>query len=127
MDFILDTHAFIWFINGSELPISVVSKIKNVDNRCFISIASLWEIAIKTSLGKLKVESNFDAIKEFLVSNNIEILPITFEHIQLLIALPYHHGDPFDRMIITQGLVENLPVITKDPKFNLYDITVIWN
>lgn len=67
MDYILDTHTFIWFINGEELSSNLVAKIKNLDNSCYISIASLWEIAIKTSLGKLTLRSDFGSIKRFFV------------------------------------------------------------
>lgn len=76
MDLLLDTHAFIWFINGDvALPQKVVDAIKNVENKCFISIASLWEIAIKSSLKKLELKSDFDKIVDFLAENDIEIIP----------------------------------------------------
>lgn len=127
MDFILDTHTFIWFINGEDLPENVLNKIKDVNNRCFISIASLWEIAIKHSLGKLKLDSEFDDIKDFLYRANIDILPIDFEHVQQLIKLPHHHNDPFDRLIISQGMAENAPILSMDSKFRLYDVVVQWN
>jgi len=127
MDFILDTHAFIWFINGEELPENVIDKIRDINNRCFLSIASIWEIAIKISLNKLTLQADFETLKEFISSNNIELLPISFKHLQLLTKLPYYHNDPFDRIIICQGIAENLPVLTKDSKFNLYNVVVVWN
>jgi len=71
MDLILDTHTFIWFINGEILPSTIRDKIRSIDNRCFISIASIWEIAIKASLGKLKMKDGFDSVKDFLFNNNI--------------------------------------------------------
>lgn len=123
MDYILDTHTFIWFINGEELSSNLVAKIKNLDNSCYISIASLWEIAIKTSLGKLTLRSDFGSIKDFLFNNNIEILPVTFDHIQQLIKLPVHHNDPFDRVIIAQGITENITILTKDKNF-LYTASI---
>ena len=78
MSFILDTHTFIWFINGESLPPGTVQKIKAIDNRCVISIASIWEIAIKTSLGKLFLKSDFNDIADLLHANQIEILPSEF-------------------------------------------------
>jgi PIN domain nuclease of toxin-antitoxin system len=127
MDFILDTHTFIWFINGEALPSTIKDKIRNIDNRCFISIASIWEIAIKTSLGKLTMNGGFDSIKNFLFHTSIEILPITFEHIQQLTKLPYHHNDPFDRLIIAQGIAEKTVVLSVDEKFKLYEVNVQWD
>jgi PIN domain nuclease of toxin-antitoxin system len=99
MDFLLDTHTFIWFINGdSLLPEQIQEEIKDINNRCFISIASLWEMAIKVSLDKLELKADFNKIAGFLVDNDIEILPISFEHIQKLLKLEFHHRDPFDRI-----------------------------
>ncbi|MFD2864166.1 type II toxin-antitoxin system VapC family toxin [Mucilaginibacter antarcticus] len=126
MDFILDTHTFIWFINGEALPKAVKDKIKNINNRCFLSIASIWEIAIKSSLGKLTMAAGFDEIASILSNNNIEVLPITLEHIQQLIKLPYNHNDPFDRLIISQSIAESAVVLTVDTKFKLYPINVQW-
>ncbi|MEZ4744789.1 MAG: type II toxin-antitoxin system VapC family toxin [Calditrichia bacterium] len=127
MNFLLDTHAFIWFINGDkQLPRSVIKMIENIENRCFISIASLWEISIKTSLGKLSLKSDFSDIREILVHNQFEMLPIAFEHLQLLNKLTFHHRDPFDRIIIAQGMSENLNIITKDENFSKYTSLVYW-
>jgi len=124
MDFILDTHAFIWFINGETLPATVVEKVKDINNNCFISIASIWEIAIKTSLGKLKLKTGFDMIEDSLYNNNIEILPVTLEQLQQLTKLPYHHNDPFDRLIISQAIAEDTVILSMDTKFKLYDVNV---
>lgn len=127
MDLLLDTHAFIWFINGdAALPPKVVDTIKNVENKCFISIASLWEIAIKSSLKKLELKSDFDKIVDFLADNDIEILPISFEHLQRVLTLEFHHRDPFDRIIISQALVENLTILSKDEHFPSYTDKILW-
>jgi len=128
MKLLLDTHTFIWFINGDKiLPPLLIEKIKNLDNRCFISIASLWEIAIKTSLHKLELKSDFNEIGNILINTNIELLPIAFEHLQILTNLQYIHRAPFDRLIIAQGIFENMPIITKDDHFSKYDVKVLWN
>lgn len=127
MPYLLDTHTFIWFINGDQLlSEKAVDTIKNINNKCFISIASIWEIVIKSSLNKLQLTTSFDKIKSFLSVNEIEILPITFEHIQTLTALEPHHRDPFDRIIISQSIAENLSIITKDDNFGKYSVRVLW-
>jgi len=128
MDLLLDTHALIWFINGDEqLPDKSIKLIRNIDIKCFISIASIWEIAIKLSLGKLDLNGGFDEISRIMRRYEIELLPITFEHIQKLLTLDFHHRDPFDRIIISQGLVEKLTVVTKDENFLKYNIKLLWN
>jgi PIN domain nuclease of toxin-antitoxin system len=127
MDLLLDTHAFIWFLDGDiQLPTTLKNLIVDTSNRCFLSIASLWEIAIKSSLGKLELQGNFTQIASFLNDNDIEVLPITFDHIQRLLLLEFHHRDPFDRMIIAQALAENLSLATKDEVFHHYPVTVLW-
>jgi PIN domain nuclease of toxin-antitoxin system len=127
MNILLDTHAFIWFLNGDNL-LNETAKgaIENTENKCLISMASIWELAIKFSLGKLQLAGDFSEIGSFLHQNEIDILPITFEHIQQLLALPFHHRDPFDRIIIAQAISEKLSVITKDVLFDDYGIATIW-
>jgi len=127
MNYLLDTHTFIWFINGDlSLPDKVITKIKNVENQCFFSIASIWEIAIKIKLNKLQIESDFNKIIDFCIQNEIDILPIAFEHIQELNRLDFHHRDPFDRLIIAQGIVEKLTILTKDENFKFYNAKSFW-
>lgn len=127
MDLLLDTHAFIWFLNGDDqLPISVKSQIADSSNKCFVSIASMWEIAIKVNLGKLDLQGPFNQIADFLRENDIELLPITFEHIQLLLTLEFHHRDPFDRIIVAQALMEKLKIATKDEVFYKYMTDILW-
>jgi PIN domain nuclease of toxin-antitoxin system len=117
MQLLLDTHTFIWFISGDQaLPQKALDAIKNTENKCYISIASIWEIAIKFSLKKLELKSDFD----------IEVLQITFQHLQKIINLEFHHRDPFDRLIIAQAIVENLTIITKDENFSRYTDSLFW-
>jgi PIN domain nuclease of toxin-antitoxin system len=128
MVLLLDTHALIWFINGDEqLPDKSVSLIKNIDIKCFVSIASIWELAIKLSLGKLDLYGGFEEISKIMRRYEIELLPITFEHIQKLMTLELHHRDPFDRIIIAQGLTEKLTIVTKDENFPKYKIKIVWD
>lgn len=127
MDLLLDTHTFIWFLNGdNQLPVSVKNLIADTSNNCFISITSIWEMAIKSSLNKLELQGDFNQIAGFLSDNDIEILPVTFEHIQRLLQLHFHHRDPFDRIIIAQALSENLTIATKDSVFQEYRVNIIW-
>ena len=127
MQLLLDTHAFIWFITGDRaLPQKAIDAINDTDNKCFFSIASIWEIAIKSSLKRLELQSDFDNIIDFLAENDIEILPINFEHLQKVITLEFHHRDPFDRLIVAQGLVENMTIITKDEYFPSYTDKLLW-
>lgn len=127
MNLLLDTHSFIWFINGDKaLPKKIISKIIDIENKYFLSIASLWEIALKISLGKLSIEGGFDKISDFLINNEIEILPISFQHLQVMMKLKFHYRDPFDRLIISQGICEDFHIITDDKNFNEYTVNIFW-
>lgn len=125
---LLDTNAFLWFISGSDrLSDKACDFITDFNNDLAISIASLWEIAIKTSIGKLELFSPFDQlIPSQLEKNDINILPIDLNHLSAIINLEFHHRDPFDRLIIAQGITEQLPVITSDAIFSTYPVNVIW-
>jgi len=127
MDILLDTHVFMWFMNGDKsLTDSVRKIIADVNNKCYFSIASIWEIAIKHSTNKLELASGFNNIQDFMIENDIELLPISFEHIQRLLKLDYHHRDPFDRIIIAQGLEDGLTILSKDSNFVKYKVKIIW-
>lgn len=90
MDLLLDTHAFIWFMEGDKsLPPKSIKAIKNIGNKCYLSIASLWEIAIKISLKKNEIQADFNNIVDFLSNNEIEILSISFDHLQELLTLQW--------------------------------------
>jgi PIN domain nuclease of toxin-antitoxin system len=125
---LIDTSTFLWFISGNEkLSIDARHYIADLDNQIFISIVSLWEIAIKTSLGKLELLLPFDRlISEHLEQNAITILSIEKAHLFKVINLAFHHRDPFDRLIIAQSLTEQLPVITSDAAFSQYPVQLIW-
>ena len=127
MDILLDTHIFMWFMNGDKsLTEAHRNAITNIENKCYFSIASIWEIAIKHSIHKLELASGFDKIQEFMFENDIELLPISFEHIQQLLSLELHHRDPFDRIIIAQGLTEGLIILTRDSNFGKYKVLTLW-
>jgi PIN domain nuclease of toxin-antitoxin system len=128
MDYLLDTHTFIWFLNGAEgLPKKIKNRITDVTNNYFLSIASIWEMGVKLSLNKLQLNADFSLINDFIIKNEIIILPIEVSHIQSLINLPFHHKDPFDRLIIDQAQVENLNILTNDSMFENYLVQVYWD
>ena len=127
MNNLIDTHAFIWFINGdSDLSDNAKKAIEHPDASNFISIASLWEIAIKISLGKLELKTSFGKIAEQIELNGFQILSITFEDTLLISDLPFHHRDPFDRIIIAQSITNRLAIITKDKLYDGYQANIIW-
>jgi len=127
MKLLLDTHTFLWFITGDKrLPEKDVVLISDTKNKKWVSIASIWEIVIKMSLKKLEIKGDFQTVEDFVENNDIEILPVNFRHTKKLLTLPMHHKDPFDRMIISQSIVESYTVITKDERFNDYGISIIW-
>lgn len=124
---LLDTHTFLWFINGdTQLSANAIEKIESDGAINFISIASIWEIAIKISLGKLELKKPFAEIKIQIEQNDFQVLPITVEDALLVSSLPFHHWDPFDRLIIAQSIQHKLPIVTKDDNFRKYDTSVIW-
>ncbi len=126
--YLVDTHALLWFLSGDDsISENAKSILLDPTNRCYVSIASLWEIAIKIKLGKLSIDTDFQQLAELLYQNDIEIIQITFEHIGGLMDLEDVHRDPFDRIIISKAIVEDIPVITKDQNFPKYKkLKVIW-
>ncbi len=125
---LLDTSSFLWFIAGSDrLSGEAREVMENFDNELVLSVASLWEIAIKVSIGKLELLRQFDRfIPEKLEENEIGILHVELSHLSEMMKLPFHHRDPFDRLIIAQSVSENLPVIASDRIFREYPVDIIW-
>jgi PIN domain nuclease of toxin-antitoxin system len=128
MNYLLDTHTLIWFLEDDEnLALKARDSISNSSNNCFISIASLWEIAVKASIGKLHLKSDFSKLKDFLAETGFEILPIEFQHLQALLNLDFYHRDPFDRIIIAQAISEGMTLISKDSHFSNYkELKLLW-
>ena len=127
MRLLLDTHTLLWFFEGNDLlPEQLKAFIRNPANACYVSIASLWAITIKISLGKLEVNVPMMEFFSFLERNQFWILAIELEHLLQLQQLPVYQKDPFDRLIIAQALAENLPVATKDQFFSQYGLTTQW-
>ena len=127
MDLLLDTHTLIWFVeDDKKLSDNARINVENLANPCSISIACIWEIAIKISIGKLKMVQPFKHLYKTLNKNRIEFLPITFEHTLLVSKLELRHRDPFDRLIIAQAQAENMTIVTKDPNFKKYSVELLW-
>ncbi|PZU86702.1 MAG: PIN domain nuclease [Chryseobacterium sp.] len=128
MKYLLDTHTLLWFFEGnSNLSDDARSAIENADNICFVSIASIWEIAIKISLGKLTLEISLNDLKSEILKNDFQLVPIEFDHIVELSNLEIIHRDPFDRIIISQAVCENCTIISKDSNFNQYkNLKLLW-
>lgn len=125
--FLIDTHTFIWLIDDDpKLSSTYKSLIDDSDNEIFISIASLWEMAIKISIGKLKVAGVLQQMIEELFVRNIKILPINPSHVLKVETLPFHHKDPFDRIIVAQCLVENLTAISVDEILDEYHVNRVF-
>lgn len=125
---LLDTHAFLWFISGSErLSRPARELIEIPENTLLISAASLWEIAIKHGLGKLALDHPFhELIPEQLERQQIGILAIEVSHLTELLRLPLHHRDPFDRLLVAQALTEDLAIVSVDPALDPYGVRRLW-
>ena len=127
MNYLIDTHVLIWHIEGNKnLSKKIISIIENPQAKIFVSNASLWEIAIKASIGKLSLSLPITKFKNFLLENNFTLLEYDFADLEELITLPFHHSDPFDRMMIAQAIVKRLSVISDDEKFKQYPIKLVY-
>ncbi len=126
MNFLIDTHALIWHIAGNKkIGKNAIDVIEDASNTVFVSKASLWEMAIKISLDKLKLSLPFEALNGYLEENGFSILDYNFDHLTTLLTLPYHHSDPFDRLIIAQAISDALTIITHDNWFASYPVTIL--
>jgi PIN domain nuclease of toxin-antitoxin system len=125
---LLDTHAFLWFIlDDPQLSAHGDRLISDRSNTIAISPASYWEIAIKISIGKYSLPEPYDTfIEREIATNDFDILPILPKHTSTLINLPFHHKDPFDRLLIAQAITENIPIISNDSILDKYPIHRIW-
>lgn len=127
MKYLLDTHALIWLIeSSSEISPKIKEALISSKNSIFLSSVSLWEIAIKTSLGKLRLMAPFEKLLDDLNSTDITILQIENEYLKRLTTLPQIHKDPFDRLLIATTLVEDLTIITADENIHKYDVKWLW-
>jgi PIN domain nuclease of toxin-antitoxin system len=125
---LLDTHAFLWWVEGTPaLGRRARAAVANPDNEVFFSIASCWELAIKLSLGKLRLTRRLDRfIPEQLTVNGFSLLAVELGHVVGVADLPFHHRDPFDRLLAAQALQDQLAIVSTDRVFRRYGVTVIW-
>ena len=128
MKVLLDTHAFLWLITDEgRLSENARETFLNTENSLFFSAASLWEICIKKSLGKLSLKDGwFQTIQKEMEINTIQWLPIEMTHCAEVTELPYHHRDPFDRMLIAQAIVEKMKLLSRDSRLSGYAIELLW-
>jgi PIN domain nuclease of toxin-antitoxin system len=122
-----DTHAFLWFALGDDrLSPRARSAMEDADGEWCLSAASVWEMAIKSSLGRLELPKPAPEYFAGKVRQGLRIAPVEWSHAALVERLPFHHRDPFDRLIIAQALVDRLTVVTRDPVFGDYGVAVVW-
>ena len=126
MNYLIDTHILIWFIEGNtNLSKQAQDLIANPANSIYVSQASLWEMTIKISIGKLSLSISLSELEVFLINNQFQILDAKFSHYEILQHLPFHHQDPFDRLIIAQAKAEDYMIITNDNRFKLYNVKLV--
>ena len=128
MNLLLGTHAFIWsYDEQHKLSKRALQEMSNTSNTLFLSVASIWEIQIKIQTGKFKFKDPIaDVIAEQQQINGIQILPIQLAHALHLENLPFHHKDPFDRLLISQAIVENMTLVSADADFAKYQVNLLW-
>jgi len=128
MRLLIDTHALIWFCEGNPLLSSAArAAMEDESNERFISHAVPWEMAIKPSLGKLHLQTDYDVIfPGVLDANGFQLLPASLGHYRGLVALPRHHGDPFDHFMICQAQIEGLTIVTCDSQSPAYGVPLLW-
>ncbi|MDY0301281.1 MAG: type II toxin-antitoxin system VapC family toxin [Trichlorobacter sp.] len=128
MRLLLDTHTFLWWISNDPL-LSATAKtvISDARNECFLSLASCWEMAIKSSIGKLRLVKPVESfIPEEVIANDFSLLAIDFKHIAKVETLPFYHRDPFDRLLVAQAIVDKMILVSADSRLSEYDIKCLW-
>lgn len=127
MKLLLDTHTFLWFVNDNpKLSDHLKDLIEDTNNVSYLSIASLWEMSIKFNLGKLTLDPNYEEfVEREVTTSTVRLLNIELEHLRINSTLPFHHRDPFDRLIIAQSIAEEIPIVSVDFAFDKYSVALI--
>lgn len=127
MKLLLDTHVFIWWADEPEkLSSDALAALQDENNVLMLSVVSIWEIQIKTQLGKLKLSLTIKELVESQQSaNDLQILPVTLAHVLALETLPFHHKDPFDRLLVAQSIEEDATLVSADSKLSAYPIKLL--
>lgn len=121
MNYLIDTHILLWYMLGDpRVDSETQAKIEAKANTIYLSNASLWEIAIKVSIGKLKLKTTLLELKDHLIDQGIQRLDFDYDDLETLLTLPFHHQDPFDRLIIAQSKTRALGIITNDEQVKRY-------
>jgi PIN domain nuclease of toxin-antitoxin system len=125
---LLDTHAFPWFLlDDPQLRMTAKSLIGNPNNEILVSPATYWEIALKIALRKYALPEPFEVFMEREIAiNDFRILPVELTHMAPLTTMPFHHRDPFDRLLIAQSMVEQMPIVSGDTAFDAYPAARLW-
>ena len=127
MNLLLDTHALLWFVAGdARLSRRARQAIEGKDTVSYVSMASWWELAIKCSLGRLTLDDPLDEFMKQRTGEGFRLMPLDPQYLLPLVKLPFHHRDPFDRLIICQAMTEKMAVCTSDENFKLYPVEVLW-
>jgi PIN domain nuclease of toxin-antitoxin system len=127
MTLLLDTHAFLWFVAGDKrLSARARRALERDDARPMLSVASVWEMAIKSSLGRLDLPEPLERYLARKLSTNLQLLPLEIGHVLAVERLPFHHQDPFDRVLVAQATAERMPIVTRDPAFKKYGVDIVW-
>jgi PIN domain nuclease of toxin-antitoxin system len=121
---LLDTHVYLWWLSGDpRMPDAVAARISDTATLVHVSAASIWEAAVKAGLGKLDL-GGADLVAE-IPANGFDELPVTGRHAATAGALPQHHPDPFDRMLVAQAQLEDLTLVTADSRMDAYDVATL--
>jgi len=127
MGYLLDTHTLIWYLDDYlRIPSRITSLIDDVENQKYICSISLWEIAIKTNIGKLKMNLSFDELLSIVKDSELTVLQMEDKYLKGILTLPFLHKDPFDRLIISTAIAENLTIVTVDENIQKYDVPWLW-
>ncbi len=128
MKLLLDSHAFVWMHDApNSLSKKVKEKVIDTSNQAFLSVASVWELQIKIKLGKLNLSDSLEnVIEQQRQVNDLQILPVVLSHALYLENLPFHHKDPFDRILIAQAIGEKMTLVSIDKAFSKYDVETLW-
>lgn len=127
MKLLLDTHAFLWLVAGDR-RLSPTARRALAAPRVepLLSLASVWELAIKSSLGRLTLPEPLDTYLAKKLATNLRLLSVDLSHVVAVERLPFHHQDPFDRLLVAQALTERLPIVTRDREIRKYGVQVVW-
>ena len=127
MKLLLDTHIFIWWVDEPEkLSTAAISALEDEANELLLSVASVWEMQIKVQLGKLKLSLPLkELVKNQQDTNDLQVSPVALTHVLTLDSLPFHHKDPFDRLLMAQAIAEGLTIVTADSQFSAYPVKLL--